>query len=47
MVKKSKAGKKPKLDAEDVAEIKAGTYSAKEEAAENKKSKKKGGKNGK
>ncbi len=41
-------GKKPaKLDKEDIADMKKGTYSAKEEAAEDKKAKKavkKGGK---
>jgi len=38
------AKKVKKLDAEDIADMKKGTYSAKEEAAENKKAKKKGGK---
>ncbi len=41
-----KKGKKsmPKMDAEDMRDMKKGTYSAKEEASEKKKSKKKGGK---
>ncbi len=41
---KSGSKKSPKLDKEDLRDMKAGTYSAKEEALEKKKGKKKGGK---
>lgn len=41
---KKTSKKAPKMDAEDMRDMKAGKYSVKEEAVEKKKGKKKGGK---